>query len=112
MIAQEPADRRHVRVPLLPERHVRGAFEDDLLGPGDGACQFLLQLWRGLVVPPEITRTGTSMRPSRSSADQSLNEPTMWNSDGPFVVWYTVGSESIAAKERFTSSGHGSARHR
>ena len=61
---------------------------------------------------PEMTRAGTPTRPSRSSADQSLNEPTTWNSDGPLVVWYTVGSVSMAAKERSTSAGHGSIRQR
>jgi hypothetical protein len=41
---------------------------------------------------------------------KSLIVPTLVNSVGPFIVPYTVGSDSIPANVRMTASGHGSRR--
>ena len=35
-----------------------------------------------------------------------------WNSLGPFIVWYTVGSSAIWANEAISPSGHSERRHR
>jgi hypothetical protein len=50
--AKEVADGRHISVPLFPERHVRGLFQDHLLGRPDPGDQVRLERPAGLVVPP------------------------------------------------------------
>ena len=52
MIAQPAADDRHVAVPLLPVRHVRGLAEDGQLRRPEPAQQRDLQREARLVVPP------------------------------------------------------------
>jgi hypothetical protein len=51
---------------------------------------------------PEMSNVGVEISCNRSVMSHVFSEPMQWNSLGPFIVWYTVGSSAIFANDRST----------
>ena len=80
---------------LLDVRKVARLLEDRPLGTGNAFVDLPDDQWSRLVVATRTRAASASDLTHRSVMSHPLNGPITWNSLGPFIVWYTVGSVAI-----------------